>query len=480
MHRTYDALSGERSDFIEIYVVVVVVVHRRNSHPAMSAPNLKGIPIGGSAFRQPSQPRKEGLSFREWRVIFILTVTSFLVLRMRFLQQRTESLKYENVRRKGNSYYSPGIVDPEAGGGEAKERWSIQNPPAHISHAPLLKTMELPPVFHYFANVTHPRTKGEIPYFWSIPASGGGTVQHIIASCLGLTLASDIGAHSGHVSENFLQILWIDGKKYVNVDLSTTEGIGRAKSLGLIESKMDFVMVSAQLYEIASLVDSKQNIRMFTMMRNPVDRAVSYFYWSKMHDKKFSNYSLRDFFLRPEFTGNWVTRTLVNKMTGTLYLEDLDLAKHILKQKCLVGLLTQKAVSMRRFTKYFGWEKLAGVPGSLECEERSMFWGWQNKNDHPFVEEGSEEYQIICARNEFDMELYEYAIEVFEDQGRSLDKEEVVNSISEKIIIVKDESGTVEDISGVIEPFQEEGYGSGNETVVDESQTEIDDEKMEE
>jgi hypothetical protein len=448
----------------------------------MRAPNFKGIPIGGDSFYRPSRVPKDGMSFKEWRVIFILTVISFVVLRMRFLQEtRNDSLKYENARAKGGSYYLPKKAASEAGNTQAPKQWSIQSPPAHVSHAPLLKTMALPPVFHYFANFTQPRIEGEIPYFWSIPSSGSGTVQHIIAACLGLTLASDAGVRNGHHAEsNFLQVLWIEGKKYVNVDLSTAEGIGRAKALGLIESKMEFVLVSAQLYDLASLVETKQIIRMFTMMRNPVERAVSHFYWTKMHDKTFAKYSLRDFYLRPEFTGNWVTRTLVNKMTGTLYLEDLDLAKHILKEKCLIGLLTQKAVSMKRFEKYFGWEKLAGVPGTLECEERSMFWGWKNKNDHPTVEEGSEEYQIISARNEFDMELYAYAMELFVDQGRTLDKEDELKSFSEKVSEKSQDVGALEEVSASLEELLEEELGEKNETSSDKIQTKIDSEKSEE
>lgn len=438
----------------------------------MRAPNFKGIPIGGDSLYRPSRAPSDGMSLKEWRVIFILSLISFVVLRMRFLQEtRNVSLKYENSRPKGSSFFSPNTAASEAGSAQLANKWSIQSPPAHVSHAPLLKTMILPPVFHYFANVTHLRAEGEIPFFWSIPSSGSGTVQHIIAACLGLTLASDASVRNGHHAEsNFLQILWIEGKKYVNVDLSTTEGIGRAKALGLIESKMQFVLVSPQLYDVASLVDNKQIVRMFTMMRNPVERAVSHFYWTKMHDKNFSKYSLRDFYLRPEFIGNWVTRTLVNKITGTLYLEDLDLAKHILKEKCLVGLLTQKAASMERFEKYFGWEKLAGVSGTLECEERSMFWDWKNKNDHPNVEEGSEEYQIISTRNEFDMELFAYATELFVDQGRTLDKKDELEGSAEKLSDSK-AFGVLEETSASLGAFLEEDFDANNETTSDNIQT---------
>jgi hypothetical protein len=288
-----------------------------------------------------------------------------------------------------------------------------------------------------------------------------------------LTLASDGGARDdGHGADNFLQVLWIDGKKHVNVDMTTPEGIGRAKNLGLIESKMADVIVSGEIYDIVSLLDAQQtNIRMFTMMRHPVERAVSYFYWAKNHDEHFSNFSIRDFFLRSEFSGNWATRKLVNKMTGTLYLEDLDLAKYILKQKCLVGLLTHKAASMKRFKRYFGWQKLAGIHGSSECEERSMFWGWQNKNDHPFVKEGTEEYKLIYARNEFDIELYEYALELFEEQGRMMELEEkaYTNTITEETVLEeasKDKNVLLENVP--IEPIVEKKNETADEHKLDE------------
>lgn len=371
--------------------------------------------------------RRDGLTSREWKVICFLTAMSFVILRLRFIGETPiqDSIQYDRVRKKE----PVGLTT----GGEAKEKWIIQNPPAYTTHGPLLKTVTLPPEFDNFLNVTQPRREEEVPFFWNIPLSGGGTVKHIMAACLGLTLASDVGTRDGLGSENFLQVLWIENKKYVNVDISNRDGIDRAKSLGLIGSKLANVLVSGIVYEVASLSDAQPaSIRMFTMMRHPVERSVSYYYWAKLDDEKWAKYSIRDFFLRPEFRGNWATRTLVNKMTGTLYLEDLDMAKHILKQKCLVGLLSHKAISLKRFEKYFGWSKFAGLPGSEECEEKSIFWGWQNKNDHPVVEEGSEEYKIIRARNEFDIELYDYANELFEEQGRMIELQEKSNESEEE------------------------------------------------
>merc|ERR1712157_159133 len=105
--------------------------------------------------------------------------------------------------------------------------------------------------------------------------------------------------------------------------------------------------------------------------------------------------------------------------------QDLDLAKEILKTKCLIGLLSRKQESLERFQAYFGWSKLAKKSGVAECEERLLGWGWSNKNKHPEVDINSEAYHLIRTKNELDIKLYEYAIELFDEQGDEIDFEKL-------------------------------------------------------
>ena len=56
----------------------------------------------------------------------------------------------------------------------------------------------------------------------------------------------------------------------------------------------------------------------------------------------------------------------------------------------------------------------------MECETRLLEYGWVNTNRHPYVEEDSETYHLLMAKNALDVELYEYAKFLFEEQGREL------------------------------------------------------------
>ena len=114
-----------------------------------------------------------------------------------------------------------------------------------------------------------------------------------------------------------------------------------------------------------------------------------------------------------------MTRFLTNELTkGELTEHDLEIAKEVLRQKCLIGLLEEKGETFERIQKYFGWR-----PKNDEeqgCLEKKLEWSWPMKHKHPEIEEDSKEWRLIVAANKFDMKLYNYARNLFEQQGRRL------------------------------------------------------------
>lgn len=113
-----------------------------------------------------------------------------------------------------------------------------------------------------------------------------------------------------------------------------------------------------------------------------------------------------------------MTRFLTNQLAkGELVEEDLELAKHILKRKFLIGLLEEKAESFKRFQKYFGWK----APDE-SCIEKKIEWTWPMKHRHSPVKNGSEAWNLIHAQNIYDMKLYEYAKELFVEQQSFIPK----------------------------------------------------------
>jgi len=114
---------------------------------------------------------------------------------------------------------------------------------------------------------------------------------------------------------------------------------------------------------------------------------------------------------------NWMTRFLVGKMGGELYVEDEALAKEILRKKCLVGLLGKRGESFRRFELYFGWDLEGRGGDGGDCVDRLLNWDWSGKNKHDTLEEGSETWDLLKDQNTFDLKLFQYAEKLFEHQG---------------------------------------------------------------
>lgn len=213
---------------------------------------------------------------------------------------------------------------------------------------------------------------------------------------------------------------------YVNVDTSTPEGIERARQLELADSRMADVVISTLLHQTASLFSNRHKGRLFTIVRHPVERAVSLFHyvqdtqWRRRQtfQKELSELSIEEYFESGLAENNWMTRFLINEPTkGELTRDDVNLAKEILRRKCLVGVLSQKGESFARFERYFGFPLKDDE--QKDCHEKKLQWAWPLKHRHDDVEENTPLWDLILTHNVFDMELYHYASEVvFNEQAK--------------------------------------------------------------
>jgi hypothetical protein len=61
-------------------------------------------------------------------------------------------------------------------------------------------------------------------------------MKDILAGCLQMTIASEVGHQYGHSKDDSLQVFEVHGAKYVNVDTTIFEGILKAKSWNLTSS----------------------------------------------------------------------------------------------------------------------------------------------------------------------------------------------------------------------------------------------------
>ena len=273
-----------------------------------------------------------------------------------------------------------------------------------------------------------------------------------------------------------LYVVRTRGELFVNVDLDSLEGVQRAVKGGLIEKELaDVVLVpdarlGSLLFQDRGLShitiveenkdggdnggtgEGRQQQKkeyegvLFAMFRHPIDRSASWFYHKQSvkdsvhYDPSLEIYSLTDWINSPSYITDYMVRTLVGKVGTAVPLtpDDLDVAKEILRRKCVIGLLEEKGESMKRFEKFFGWnadvhrdslfllededtahamqaERWKNVKDE-ECRDRLLHWNWLNKNKHPAVEEGSLAYNLLESKNRYDIELYLYARQLFDEQ----------------------------------------------------------------
>lgn len=277
----------------------------------------------------------------------------------------------------------------------------------------------------------------------------------MFSSCLHLTLAADPGDGKGHshgkvgfivrqfsdtlstrlnsVVMSFYQALKVlhlsHEVSYVNVDTSTHQGVARAQNLNIISSGLADLVMSPVLHESLALFSPTHRGRMFAIFRHPVERASSLFYFLQdtqwkhpgTRNNHLADITIEEFFKQGYGSeeNNWMTRSLSNRVTESELTEiDLELAKAVLRTKCLVGLMEKKRESFERILKYFNWNPKNKKDQS--CLERKTEFAWSMMHDHRLVEENSQAWGLIVDANKFDMRLYAYVKELFSDQGSQL------------------------------------------------------------
>lgn len=230
----------------------------------------------------------------------------------------------------------------------------------------------------------------------------------------------------GHGDDLHLSTVMIMGNKYLNVDLSSQEGIVRASALALGTSGMADVVHSPLLHEVSELFSTMNQGRLFVMVQHPVDREFARFRYLK----KWGNLGLGSYveFSHSDYVAdNWMTRTLVGKgKYEELTAKDVQMAKEILRRKALVGLYSDIIGAVRHYSRYFGWDNAMNwgklSRGTLSCFESTILEGMKKDNYDAFdlvaedTQEGSVAWRRAMEKNRFDFELYKYSQQLYKFQ----------------------------------------------------------------
>lgn len=272
----------------------------------------------------------------------------------------------------------------------------------------------------------------DLAVFWAVPNSGAAYVDDVLGKCYGLVQAADhLSVMKGHEEDKILNVVTEDtGKKYVNVNLGDVKGIKRAKQLRLATSNVANLVRSPYVYEIAALfTDSARYAKCFTMIQDPIDRAVDVFRKLKATSSNeiFKQMTLEEYAKSGFIEDNWMVRVLSNEMNEDVGEHHLDLARHVLGRKCLIGLTERFEDSIKRFSNYFDWGKDIEQVNLDMCQsDFEVFKHVENKNlsgvDNGGINkkdyaEGTELYNLLKAKNELDFQLYKYAESLYGRQS---------------------------------------------------------------
>lgn len=216
-----------------------------------------------------------------------------------------------------------------------------------------------------------------------------------------------------------------DGRRYVDVDVTTVDGIQRASERGLVPSGFVDVIFSPLIHESTEfLFDEYTKGRMFALFRHPVQRVTSLFHYLKRatheptYHERYESMTIEEYVNSPYVESNWMVRTLVGKMKGPISIMDVELAKDILERKCVVGLLHRFEESIDRFHAFFG----DGDESALRCAKSRFVRRNElsNRNSHEHLDRNSELYKFLMEKNAYDVELFRFAKNLFEVQGEHL------------------------------------------------------------
>jgi len=256
-----------------------------------------------------------------------------------------------------------------------------------------------------------PDPNNDTPLFWVVPKSGAGLIRQIMSTCHSLTLASEYGAVESSNAETELRVINNGNFKYVNVETFSPAGIARAQQLGLVAAKVADVVATPLFLESLILFDDAHHARAFTIIRHPIDRAVStYEQLKKDNFEPMKDMSL-EFYARSQYVeNNYLVRYLSGQIEGEVGRENLIVAKAVLK-KFLIGLTDNMDKSIERFERYFGFE------GGAKCRRNAIS---KNKMGKTMVKQGTEVWRLLQWQNKLDLELYSYAQELYTKQGVNL------------------------------------------------------------
>lgn len=206
--------------------------------------------------------------------------------------------------------------------------------------------------------LNQPVDPSDVPFFWHLHKSDESIIKSVLTKCFSQEL----------------------------VELNTLESIKEAKKANLPSREAkNFVITSPFIRETSDIFTPAHFGRMFCFFRHPLD------------------YDLHEDLPRFEAEDNWLTRLLSNEHKGEIGYKQLGMAKHVIRESCVVGTVDKMTESLVRIGKYFGWDLL---DDEVSCIEELVDG---NNVEEKYMDHETDEWNEFYEKNQLDCQLYEQA-----------------------------------------------------------------------
>eukprot|EP00984_Skeletonema_dohrnii_P025535 scaffold14716_cov119-Skeletonema_dohrnii-CCMP3373.AAC.4 len=279
----------------------------------------------------------------------------------------------------------------------------------------------------------------ETVLFWHIPKSGGTTAKSIYR-CLDQTIASRLPPSVSRTNDKELIEFKPYGERrgtYVNVDMTTRSGMLRAEKMGLVASgKADMLFAMDLSFAGEHLYDKQHKGRILGLFRHPVDRLASKFYylqkadWEQSYRPEWADMSILEWAEKHNKESNVMVKKLAGLKFHDIATEAaLRVAMRTLEKRFVVGLTDNMKESIRRFNIVMNIDGKTQRSQIRTCMRKFFGHGTlkTNSNPHPKLEPGSPAWDVLAQDNALDIQLYEFILVLFDQQG------EVINSYARGI-----------------------------------------------
>ena len=219
-----------------------------------------------------------------------------------------------------------------------------------------------------------PIGESDIPFFWHLHNSDEKIYKNILKGCYGLEL----------------------------IELNDVKTVEEARDLNIVKNldRSKHVITSPFIRETAEIFTTDNFGRMICFFRHPID------------------YDLHPSLPVFEAKDNWMTRLLSNFHEGELTFKELGVAKHVVRQCCLVGTLDKMKTSIVRIAEHMNWPYANGMTDGEgeKCLDDALL-------DNPtqtWADHDSEVWKSFYKENLYDSQLYELSQSTWRHQIQTI------------------------------------------------------------